>query len=159
MRFGQIQLSQSEVKPMYSADTDDTLDNPAALRQRVREDPFRPLAVSDDLRGGWRVSITTSDMLPAVVETIYPGALADWAANSAGRFRAGSLEALSKRQVGMFKDIHLLPPVVVEDAVNTVCGRCVRHTTWYYQQSPTDAIPCSEPCNWWLSRVKEAVAI
>jgi hypothetical protein len=159
MRFGQIQLSQSEVKPLHSADTDETLDHPAVLRQRVREQPFRPLAVSDDLPSGWHVPVTEPDMLPAVVETIYPGALADWAANRTGRFRPGSLLEVSKRQVGMFRDIHLMPQAGVENAVNTICGHCVRHATWFYGQSPKDAIPCSEPCNWWLSRVKEAVAI
>jgi sirohydrochlorin cobaltochelatase len=159
MRFGQIQLSQSEVKPLHSKDTDEVLDNPVALRQRVREQPFRPLAVSDDLPKGWRVPVTAPDMLPAVVETIYPGALADWAANRAGRFNPGSLRTVSERQVGMFRDVHLMPPSAVENAVNTICRRCVRHATWFYQQSPTDAIPCPEPCNWWLSRVKEAVAI
>jgi sirohydrochlorin cobaltochelatase len=159
MRFGQIQLSKSEVRPVQPAETADILDNPAALRQRVRENPFRPLAVSDDLPTGWRVPITVPSMLPAVVETIYPGALADWAANRTGHFRPGSLRTVSERQAGMFRDIHLTPPAVVENAVQTICGRCVRHATWYYQQSPNDAIPCSEPCNWWLSRVKEVIAI
>ena len=159
MRFGQIQLSQSEVKPLHSVIAGEPLDHPAALRQRVREHPFRPLAVSNDLPSAWRVPVTEADILPAVVETIYPGALADWAANRAGQFRPGSLVEVSKRQVGIFRDMHLMPPAAVEDAVNTICGRCARHATWFYGQSPKDAIPCSEPCNWWMSRVKEAVAI
>lgn len=159
MRFGQIQLSQSEVKPLHSINAGEPLGHPAVLRQHVREQPFRPLVVSDDLPGGWHLPVTDPEMLPSVVETIYPGALADWAANQTSQFHPGSLEAVSQRQVGMFRDIHLMPVPAVEDAVNTICGRCVRHATWFYQQSPKDTIPCSEPCNWWMSRVKEAIAI
>lgn len=159
MRFGQIQLTESEVRPVQSTDIDETVNSPAALRQHVRENPFRPLAVSYDLPGGWRVPVAAPHMLPAIVETIYPGALADWTAHQTGQFEAGSLYALSQRQAGVFRHMHLTPAAVVENAIDTVCGRCVRHATWYYGQSPRDAIPCPEPCNWWLSRVKEAVAI
>jgi hypothetical protein len=125
----------------------------------VRENPFRPLATSVDLPGGWRVPITAPHMLPAIAETIYPGALADWASHQMGHFQPGSLHTLSQRQMGIFRGIHLIQPAVAEDAVNTICRRCVRHATWFYHQTPSHAIPCVEPCNWWLSWFKGTVAI
>lgn len=159
MPFGHILLTTTEVRHSAPSSVMTTITTPAALRQQVRENPFRPLAVSDDLPNGWRVPVSQINMLPAIVETIYPGALADWALYRHGNLTIGSLRNLGERQVGMFRDIHLTPQTTVEECIELLCGHCARHATWHYGESPENAIPCPEPCNLWLSRVKEAVAV
>lgn len=158
LRFGQLELTPAEVRPLTSTDATITFDDPARLRAFVRENPFRPLATSCDLPGGWKVPITAPHMLPAVVETVYPGALVDWARNRSGSLVLESLETLSQRQTGMFQNIHHTPSEMIEQTVSSVCGGCVRHATWHYGASPVDSVPCKAPCNLWLSRAKEAAA-
>src|SRR5262249_5864355 len=76
-----------------SGKNDEVLEEPAALRERVREEVmFRPLATSTDLPGGWRVPIRERAMIHAVVETVYPGAVADWAAQRKGKLDVTSLK-------------------------------------------------------------------
>jgi sirohydrochlorin cobaltochelatase len=155
LQFGQLTLTPAEVRPNKVSPAPVVLRTPAALRQHIRANPFRPLATSADLPQDWRVPITSAHMLPAVVETIYPGALADW--SHRGDLRANSLEIVSKRQTGMFKDIHTAPSMLIEHAVQTLCGQCVRFPAWH-SASTEKIIPCKSPCNWWLSRVKESIA-
>ncbi|MBZ0299019.1 MAG: hypothetical protein K8J31_04725 [Anaerolineae bacterium] len=158
LQFGQLELTPTEVRPLDLVEPAVPLHSPAALRRHVRENPFRPLVTSDDLRRDWHVPVAALHEVPAIVETIYPGSLADWAAHQAGTFAIESLETLSQRQTGMFRDMHRTPQAVIDQAVRTVCGRCVRHATWYYRHSPSSSIPCAAPCNGWLSTVKEAIA-
>jgi hypothetical protein len=92
----------------------------------------------------------------AVVETVYPGAIADWALNRQGCFRADTLAEVGKRQTGMFRSIQALEPKNIEAHILSICGKCVRHPTWYFRKSEQNEIPCKSPCNMWLSTVMEA---
>ncbi|MBI5958254.1 MAG: hypothetical protein HY866_05955 [Chloroflexi bacterium] len=116
--------------------------------------PFRPLPTRADLPEGWRVLVTASHVLGAVVETVYPGALADWSQQRRGTFVAGSLRALGARQTGLFRNIERLPVAVVAHTVDKVCRNCIRFPAWFGPGS--GAIPCAEPCNVWLSAAREA---
>ncbi len=159
MRFGQLILTPTEVRHTAADNTCTAITDPAALRHHVRENPFRPLVTLDNLPEDWRVPVVADDTLPAIVETIYPGTLADWALNGRGELHIGSLEEVSSRQVGMFRGIHETSPDIVQENIQALCDHCVRHATWYYGRSPEDTIPCPEPCNLWLSRVKETIAL
>ncbi len=124
----------------------------ADLRRQVRESPFRPLSTARDLPGGWRKATYSPAEVHAVVETIYPGAVADWAANRAGTLAVETLEATLARQTGMYQAVRNLSAERRADLVKSVCGGCVRHPTWHVRHTPPDDIPCPAPCNWWLSR-------
>jgi hypothetical protein len=113
--------------------------------------PFRPLATSTDIPGGWHVPISTPEQLHAVVETVYPGAVADWVAQGYGAFSFTPLEDVAARQVGMFRDVGALDRAARGALVERVCGRCIRYPTWYTGGSPQGAVPCPEACNVWLS--------
>jgi sirohydrochlorin cobaltochelatase len=156
MGFGQLRITPTVVHVWGDLHPDDLLDSPAALRARVRENPYRPLATSTDLPCGWRVEILSPEMLHAVVETVYPGAVADWAAQQQGKFTFHSLDSTAARQTGMYRPLDQLSPSLRETLVNEVCGKCVRHATWFHGDTPPEAIPCPEPCNLWLSRALEA---
>ena len=154
IQFGQLLLTPTEVLPVKAQSQPKILETPAALRQHIRENPFRPLATSTDLPQDWRIPVASPRMLPAIVETIYPGGVADWAHQ--GEFQAESLRAFGEQQAGMFKDIHVIPESTIDLAVETICGSCIRFPTWH--TTSRGDIPCKSPCNWWLTQVKEAIA-
>jgi sirohydrochlorin cobaltochelatase len=149
LRFGGLWLTPDAVCVWGDEGAQQAIDTPAALRARVREQPFRSLAVADDLPGGWRVAIRHPHQLHAVVETVYPGAVADWAARDDDGF-AAPLEATLARQTGMYRALSRLSQAEVTHVVGQVCGGCVRHPTWHDGRS-TDELPCHEACNHWLS--------
>ncbi len=156
MRFGELRLSCDEVRLWDDEAPHETIDHPAVLRARIREKPFRSLPTSADLPGGWRVSISHPDMLHAVVETIYPGAVADWAAHQSGVLKVNTFEQVIQRQTGNYRQLTNTTNSQRSAVVQEVCAGCVRHPTWHHGTSPKDSIPCPEPCNHWLSAALEA---
>jgi sirohydrochlorin cobaltochelatase len=153
--FGQLLLTPSRVQ--VRDDTEDTtaLESPSELRSWLRREPFCPLPTACDLPGGWHVGIDEPAQLHAVVETIYPGAVADWAAHRLGEFRAASLGEVAARQTGMLRDLATLSRPQGSALVDGICGGCVRHPTWFHDGSPDGVIPCAEACNTWMSRAWE----
>ncbi|MBZ0289006.1 MAG: hypothetical protein K8I30_15415, partial [Anaerolineae bacterium] len=127
--FGQLLLTPDEVCPVEHPGEGRALTTPEALRAYVRENPFRPLPTAHDLPGGWRVPVRPPEQLHAVVETIYPGAVADWAASQQDVFLPSTLAATAARQTGMYRDVR---QAEAGAAVEQVCGGCVRYPTWYY---------------------------
>lgn len=157
LAFGELLLTPDEVRPIAAGDDLQTIRTPAELRRFVHEEPFRPQPYSIDLPGGWRVEIDEPGKLHAVVETIYPGTVADWARHRQGAFQPEPLEITSQRQTGMFENIHLIDKTLLANTVNTICSNCARHASWYYENTPPGAIPCKAACNWLLSDLKEQV--
>jgi sirohydrochlorin cobaltochelatase len=150
IEFGQLTLSLHEVRPT-ELDFDGEIfefDSPAALRSHVRRDPFRPLATSTDLPRNWIARVGKRAEIHAIVETVYPGAVADWAAR--GTLAVTSLGTLAARQTGMYQGIGQLSPHLRADLVRDVCGACVRQPTWH--NGIREPIPCPEACNWWMTR-------
>lgn len=156
LRFGELMLTEDEVSVAADYGMKETLLTPEALRTRVRENPFRSLPTARNLPRGWRVAINPNDknQIHAVVETIYPGAVADWAAHQTKKFVPQHFDAVIARQVGMFRALDSMNDEDRARTVGHVCGGCVRHATWFYGDSPADALPCPEPCNHWLSAAK-----
>lgn len=150
MRFGGLSLSRDHVCRWGDAAPATSLGTPAALRAFVRESPFRSLATSDDLPGGWFVTITRAEQIPAVVETVYPGVVAQWAAQRAGMSRPRSLADVVDRQTGMYRALTRLSAEAQQRVVASRCGACVLHPAWS-GDSAGDRPPCCEPCNHWLS--------
>ena len=109
LQFGQVMVNGSRAWHRDNAADDNVFSSPAALRTFVREDPFRPLATSANLPAGWHVDLNYPEDAHGVIETIYPGLIADWAAQKRGKLQTESLTDIGTRQNGMFKDIQLLP--------------------------------------------------
>lgn len=128
------------------------------LRRIVRENPFRPLATSRDLPRGWRIEPPHFSDLPAVVETIYPGVLADWANHKNGNFEAIPLAATLERQTGNYRQLTRLDAATQAALVTRICGQCVCQPTWADNAAPTyTTLPCREACNFWMSRALETL--
>jgi len=153
IRFGQLDLSMNEVICRSDGGVLEAITDAGELRQRVRENPFRPLATSNDLPRGWRVPVDGDlNRLHAIVETVYPGIVGDIMANV---FGIGSLKSTLARQTGQYRQLEQLSSAQVKGIVNRVCNGCIRRPNWHYKQSMTGSKPskllCPEPCNFWLS--------
>ena len=156
LRFGQVTLSRERVWRDCEHQPNLVFESPAQLRSHLRDDPFRPLPTATDLPSGWQVKLDSPDQAHAVLETAYPGLVADWSAARKGRLKTESLEEVSRRQQGMFRDIHSLDAGAIDRTIKRVCGSCVRQPTWQ-DSSPPGELPCRSACNMWLSTaVKQA---
>ena len=153
LRFGQVMVSRTRVWHRANETGGVAFTSPAALRDYVRSEPFRPLATSADLPAGWHVELDDAADAHAVIETIYPGLIADWAS---GALKTESLQELGRRQSGMFKDIHRISPKVIAMALETICGNCVRQPAWHPAGARARAsLPCRSACNMWLSTARQ----
>jgi sirohydrochlorin cobaltochelatase len=155
IEFGQLTLTLHEVRPTEIDVEREIIDisNPAALRDHVRRDPFRPLATSTDLPRDWVVRIDRRAQLHAVVETVYPGAVADWARRES--LLLTPLDVLAARQTGNYRPLSELSTEHRTELVSSVCGRCVREPTWF--NGVREPLPCAEACNFWMSRALETI--
>ncbi|MBK8033086.1 MAG: hypothetical protein IPK17_27095 [Chloroflexi bacterium] len=153
-RFGGLRLSLDDVRAWGDDDAHEIIETPTALRQRVRENPFRSLATSDDLPRGWRVPITDPAQIHAVIETVYPGVIGLFASEPMGQFRAHPLAETARRQLGMYRSLETLPRAAQSKLVERVCGRCILEPLWFDQPEIYE-LPCPEPCNHWLSAALE----
>ncbi len=149
IEFGQLTLSLHEIRPTEIDFERDVIEfsDPAALRAHVRRDPFRPLATSTDLPRDWVVRIDKRAQIHAVVETIYPGLVAEWARRET--LPITPLESLAARQTGMYRPIDQLSAERRAEIVENVCVKCVRHPSWF--DGIRDPLPCAEACNLWLT--------
>ena len=152
LKFGQVLVSSEHVWHRDNGNESRSIATAAELRSHVREKPFRPLPSRMDLPAGWQVDLDQPEDAHAVIETVYPGLIADWAAASAGQLAPEPLAAVSKRQAGMFKDIHKLSSAVIKKTLEKVCGKCIRQPTWRHDLTSEDKrLPCRAACNLWLS--------
>lgn len=154
LHFGQLWLLPRRIAVQGNS-TVQPIHDPGTLRRLIRENFFRPLATSTDLPDTWYLEIKDPTLIPAVVETVYPGAVADWAAARQGTFEAESLQAVVQRQTGNYRKLENLTPFQQEALVGRVCAGCVKHPTWH--DGVNGEIPCPEPCNYWLSIALEEI--
>ncbi len=150
--FGELLLTPAEVRPLAGKPGGHSIHAPGTLRRVVRERPFRPLPEARGLPGGWTVPVNRPEDLPAIVETVYPGAVADRAARHTGRFVAESLATVAARQTGNFRGVDELPVDRVASTMAELCANCIRQPVWHGVEVTGDELPCATPCNLWLSR-------
>jgi sirohydrochlorin cobaltochelatase len=155
--FGDLTLTPEQVRvtgipsPDARAVGTDAGPTPDVLRTAARMggNTFRPLASQQGLHLPWTLDYTGAALLHAIVETIYPGAVADWALHrQAERYRSTLMQTI-ERQVGQFRQLAALPETRIQALVSDVCGDCIRHPAWH--DGSSTPIPCFEPCNLWLS--------
>ncbi len=157
VKFGELLLTPAEVRPVAEDADTHCVSSPAELRRIVREQPFRPLPEATGLPTGWHVAIRQPHELATVVETVYPGAVADWSAWRDGAFRPESLATVAARQTGNFRGVDKLPAAIVAQVSATLCDNCVRQPTWNGVGSAADELPCRSPCNLWLSQATREI--
>ncbi|GAB5494521.1 MAG: hypothetical protein Phog2KO_47360 [Phototrophicaceae bacterium] len=155
LTIGQLQITPESVRTINGTE-EITLHTPTEIRAHLRENPFRPLASSKDLPCDWIVRVKNIHQIPAIIEMIYPGALADWSAQLKAQFLAESFLAVMQRQQGAFRTLRTIDFATQSHFVSSVCGRCIKHPSWHQKDTLSDSIACSTPCNLFLSTLKEA---
>ncbi|MEQ8678051.1 MAG: CbiX/SirB N-terminal domain-containing protein [Aggregatilineales bacterium] len=161
LTFGDLVLSASAVYPREANRNAITLNTPQALRDHIRENPFRPLATSTDLPRDWIIPVDQIEDIPAIVDTIYPATISAWSAGRKGCFVVGSLEKTIARQKGNFQQLNTLPDSAITQTITAICGACVKRPAWAGEkvhrinETTHKDIPCPEPCNFWLSKALE----
>ena len=156
LSFGQLLVSHERVWHIDSRDRCSAVRSPADLRNMLRNEPFRPLPTSCDLPGGWHVDLEQPAQAQAVIETVYPGLIADWAAQKRGTLLTESLGDIGTRQSGIFEDIHKLPRNIIERALDTVCGNCILEPSWWLgAKADSGALPCRSACNFFLGTARK----
>ena len=106
------------------------------------------LVTSKGVKDDWCVQVETIEDIHAVVETVYPSAVADWVSGQNGTFTPSSFQKTINRQQGMFRNLDQLTQESIDATVETVCGGCIRQATWHQNNTTTTqpTIPCAEPC-------------
>ena len=135
--FGQLRLTTLKVEPSDVISSPAILTAPAQLREIIRTTPFRPHATSTDLPTNWCIEIDTPEQLHAVVETVYPGAVAAWVNRHNGIVNSAAKDTFTP------------------EAVQSICSQCICQPLWFEDTDREDVIPCRAPCNWFVSRAKE----
>lgn len=156
VKLGELEITLDGVQ-VWGDTPHQTLPDLPTLRRVVRENPFRPLATSTDLPRGWQIEPPNVSGLPAIVETIYPGVLADWANHQSGSFAPIPLATTLERQTGNYRQLTRLDAATQAGLVTSICGRCVCQPTWADSSTLSSKTPCREVCNFWMSRALETL--
>jgi sirohydrochlorin cobaltochelatase len=158
LTFGALTVTADEVRcaPPDAPSTElPVLTTPAQVRAACRTSPFRPWACARAMPNRWRVRLSRPQDVPAVIETVYPGLLADWAAQRRGSLAVVSLRAVIGRQKGMFRALEALTAQAEQALRDEVCGGCILTPRWGGGDVGGDGLPCAEPCNLYLSAARE----
>lgn len=132
------------------------------LARSTAEGQYRPLRYAGDLPRGWIVPDLDADALCAVVAELYPGAVLHWYRGRVDGLRLVPYPEWAARQTGIYSDLGLLPPALVEEAVDGCCAarHCLRTRLW--DRGPSDgaaigegSVPCTEPCTLFASAARE----
>jgi len=157
LTFGAVTVTADEVR-CGDGNTLPILTTPSQVRDAVRLTPFRPLVTARDMPNGWRVILDTPADAHAVIETVYPGAVADWAAARGGRLQPVTLQEVVARQQGMFRALADLSAGAEAAWVNQICDGCILTPYWARAGAHDGGLPCAEPCNVFLSAAKEGLS-
>lgn len=153
LAFGALTITADEVRCGIGDDLP-RLTKPTEVRDAVRLNPFRPWVTMREMPNRWRVRLSRPEDAHAVVETVYPGAIAEWAAYRRGEFKPIPLADVVARQKGMFRALVDFSAESEAEYVEKICGGCVLTPYWARGEGQTGALPCAEPCNVYLSAAK-----
>lgn len=115
---------------------------------------YRPNKAAPNLRAGWTARAESPRQLFEAVQRLYPGAVADWYAESAGAAPT-DLAALLARQTGMYRPLRALTVAEASRVAEAGCAPafCLRRRLWGDTAASAgelpgsrSVIPCFEPC-------------
>ncbi len=125
---------------------------------------YRPLRFADDLVTGWILSFIEPASLWQAVSHFYPAAVLHWHQAATGDTRPVSYTRWAHRQSGLYDGLRFADNAVVEEAIGTCCGSCLRFRGWSSDAGPVSAplpdtdkavVPCREPCTLFAATTRE----
>jgi hypothetical protein len=125
-----------------------------ALAQFTEEGAFRPLKSAPNLARSWQAEARNAEELWLALNSLYPGAVADWFAAQAAPPPITSYRDFTARQTGMYRITATLADEPARAAIAACCHQdfCLKRRLWTHDGLPPDgvaeksAIPCLEPC-------------
>jgi hypothetical protein len=125
-----------------------------ALAQLTAEGEFRPLRAAPNLQSGWRVLVNNEAEVETALDTLYPGAIADWSALQASPVPVTDFREFTARQTGMYRVTQGLSDAQAGWVTTACCAGefCLKRRLWTVPGTAIDApeakslIPCLEPC-------------
>ena len=124
------------------------------LAQFTATRAFRPLKSAPNLQSGWRCLTNSAEELESALNSLYPGAPADWRAAQAKPAPVTGYRDFTNRQTGMYRNTQKLTDPQVAEVVKAVCHPrfCLKRRLWPAPALAEDAfedkslIACLEPC-------------
>jgi hypothetical protein len=161
--FGQILISTSDGQSFVMTHVEDrnapslrnlTVPELRRMAQFTADGQFRPLRSAPSLQRGWRFVAADPATLDAGLNSVYPGAIADWFAAHQLHPPTTSYRDFTNRQSGMYRiTTHLSEARAAAVAVaGCAAGFCLKRRLWTVEGLPADSIegkspiPCLEPC-------------
>ena len=136
-----------------------------SLAQATTTGKFRPLKSAPNLPQGWRIEAADDSELEAVLNQLYPGAVADWYAVRQTQPPITHFREFTARQSGMYRITAMLSDALAADVIRACCARrfCLKQRLWAVNGLKPDdpagksLIPCLEPCAVFLEFARQAM--
>lgn len=134
------------------------------LAQFTSSGEFRPLKSAPTLQRGWRMELSGLRELELALNTLYPGAVADWYASRAKHPPVTDYAEFTGRQSGMYRVTAMLDAGKIAEVIRSCCGEhaCLKRRLWRAGGADPDEpgaksiIPCLEPCAILLEAARKA---
>jgi hypothetical protein len=138
-----------------------------AVAQFTTGGAFRPLKSAPTLRRGWLWAAPDPSALAQALDTLYPGALADWFSAGQRESSVTDFRSFMERQTGMYRTAAMLSDPQAARATAACCASsfCLKRRLWAVPGLSPDApaaksvIPCLEPCALFLEFARKAMRI
>jgi len=138
-----------------------------SLAQVTEAGDFRPLKSAPTLQKGWRAHATTAAELELALNSLYPGAIADWFAVRNSRAHVTNYREFTNRQTGMYRITQMLTDAQASQTISCCCDAtfCLKRRCWTVESLMPDAeqekseIPCLEPCALLMESARKTVRL
>lgn len=138
------------------------LDDLRDLILRDATGAFRPLRAAPTLQRGWSMTVFDPDAFRAILDYVYPTALADWSLWKRSALPLTPWNETAERQTGRFRIVRELGDNGVRELAAEVCDQgCLKRRLWSpcaQEAAPaSNEIPllCPEACNYFVSKARE----
>jgi hypothetical protein len=150
-------FSPDSLRPVKSQDA-------RSLAQLSATGAFRPVKSAPNLQRGWRIETADDEELEAVLNQLYPGAIADWLAARQAPPPVTHFREFTGRQAGMYRITAMLNDAQAARVIRACCAErfCLKRRLWTVEALKPDApaekslIQCLEPCAVFLEFARQA---
>ena len=124
---------------------------------------FRPLRAAPDLRSDWSMKAKDVKELHAIIDYVYPAALANWVAWRQQKLSSSTpWESTAERQSGRFRVVRELDTTSLRELTSKVCDKgCLKRRLWHpetqlvEENAYTIPLVCPEACNYFVNKARE----